>query len=70
MNDPYARNADETREAMCAEAYHIGDAGQEIAVTFSHSGLPIDLGVMMDREMALEFLGRFTTELRHKGWLS
>lgn len=75
MTDPYARNRDEDRACHEADMIHIGhDDDDNIVVAFQRFGLkasqPGDVGAFLNREAAMDFLGRFTSELKAKGWLS
>lgn len=69
MKDPYARNSDEDRQGIAADSYHIGESGDDLVVAMCVGKLPYDVGVFLNRDEAIEFLGRYTNELKAKGWL-
>ena len=65
--DPHARNVDEDRRGLPADSYHIGESEGDIVIAFCVPKLPCDVGIFLNHEEALEFLGRFVFELNAKG---
>jgi len=68
--DPHSRNADEDRQGISADSYHIGESEGDLVIALCVSKLPCDVGVFLDKDDALEFLGRLSFEIRQKGWLT
>ena len=69
MSDLHPRNSDEDRQGISADSYHIGESEDDLVIALCVPQYPADVGVFLDRKEALEFLGRFTHEMRQKGWL-
>ena len=69
MSDPHARNADEDRRGIPADSYHIGESDDDIVIAFCVLKLPWDVGMFLNKDEALEFLGRLSSEIKEKGWL-
>ncbi len=69
MNEPFARNADFDTTALPAVEYLIGGYEGELVVSFTRPNTP-SLACFFNQEDAVGFLGRFTQEMKEKGWLS